>query len=283
MSQPAAETPLLGQPEALDALLAGPSEGTSVASTLSAEETVVLSSVGWEPVGVSYGAAMATIPWGVDVGTGEPVRITEAIDEAFSSAASSCRNRCGDLGAEGALDVVVTLTVEDRTVSVSLVGTAVAPATERDGPRPRRPFLATLSAQDFALLQRANWRPLDIALTSAYAGIPARSLGDAVRGRLRGAEQEAASAALAFARELALARAERLIARRRGKGIVGLQVTEQAAPGRRYLVEFRVVGTIIGLRRGGHRTLGVRTVLGLDDRVRAFAAEALRGTARSDP
>lgn len=152
--------------------------------------------------------------------------------------------------------------------------------TERDGPKSKSPLLATLSARDFALLQRANWRPVDIALTTTCAGIPARSLGDAVRSRLRGAEREAASAALAFARGLALARAERLLARRRGQGIVGLRVIARADPDRRRLVEFRGVSTTIGVRRGRHRTLGVRTVLGLDDRVPAFEAEALRGAAQ---
>jgi hypothetical protein len=42
-------------------------------------------------------------------------------------------------------------------------------------------------------------------------------------------------------------------------------------------VAFRALGTIVQARPGGHRRLGVRMVLGLDDRVRAFAAEALRG------
>lgn len=275
MSQSTAGMPLLGQPEALCALGAEPPGAPSVVSTLSAADSVLLSSVGWEPVGIGFGAAMVSVPRGPDLRTGEPVRVTEAVGEAFTSAVSSCEDHCRSLGAEGAIGVAARITIGVGVVVVRLLGTAVARTAKRS--RPRRPFLATLSSQDFALLYRANWRPVGIALAAAYAGIPARSLGDVVRGRLSGTERTAVSDALGFARELAMARAQRQIAQRGGQGIVGLRITERAAPGYRHVVELVVVGTIISLRPGGHRTLGVRTVLGLDDRVRAFAAEALRG------
>jgi len=246
-----------------------------VSSTLPATAALVLSSVGWQPVGVSYGAATASIPFGVDSDSGEPVRVAEALDEAFRDAVSSCQERCRDLGGQGVLGIEVAISLERYVVGVRLLGTAVTSTEEPS--RPARPFLATLSGQDFALLQRANWVPVGLALGVAYAGIPARPAGDAVRQRLSGAELETASAALGFARELAIARAERAMAGRSGQGIVGLQVSERAAKGLRHVVEFRALGTIVQARPGGHRRLGVRMVLGLDDRVRAFAAEALRG------
>jgi len=281
VSERAPSAPLFAQPDALAALAAPSTGGPASPFGLSAEETLVLQSVGWEPVGLCYGAAMASVPLGFEESSGEPVRIAEAVAEAYQSATWSCEQRCKELSAEGALGIALTLSIDRHVVTVRLFGSAIARINKRS--RAARPFLATLSGQDFALLQRANWVPVGLALGVAYAGIPARPAGDAVRQRLSGAELETASAALGFARELAIARAERAMAGRHGQGIVALEIGERRArvSGMAHVVELRVSGTVIRALPGGHRPLGVRAVLGLDDRVRAFAAEALRG--KSEP
>ena len=165
------------------------------------------------------------------------------------------------------------MAVDRHHIDVELVGTAVRPGAGRTGlgTRPGA-FVSDLSARDFTLLQRAGWMPVGLAFGASFVYAPRRTTGAAMKQSSQNVELTNYTEAMYSARESAM---ERCSARRSpsaGQGVVEVKVTEGPMGFARHAIGFTAWGTVVRLGAEGHRNLGVRMILPMDDPVAAFDA-----------
>ncbi len=125
-----------------------------VTSDLSIDETLLLHSVGWEPVDLVCGASVTAIAKGTfaigwDGTAYAPLACTRAVATAVDRIGEECHNA----RAAGIVGVKLDFAVEAHLVTVVMVGTSVRPVTERFA---GQTFVSNLSARDFCLLQSAG-------------------------------------------------------------------------------------------------------------------------------
>jgi len=167
---------------------AGARPGGAWGSALSAQEFAVIRSVGFEPVGQVFGAAVYAAgdargydcpgAWGASgaaapgqpaiqlSGQGDPGSfgpLVEAIYQARRTAIDRMTAECAGLGAHG----VVGVRLSRRTfplggLEFTAIGTAVRAPGAAHGPG--APFTCGTSGQDFARLVMAGWVPAGLAL-----------------------------------------------------------------------------------------------------------------------
>jgi uncharacterized protein YbjQ (UPF0145 family) len=207
-------------------------------SALSVDEFAALRSVGFEPAGQVFGAAvyylsavagvscpgrsLATMP-----GPGIPggaARITQALYDGRRTAIDRMTAECEELGGYGI--VGATLQVREIPSDSFTAGaaefTVIGTAVRADGcPPPTRPFTTELGAQDFAKLLMAGWVPAGIALGISVAGLhddlPTTSSGPWGR---QNAEVPAYTELMVQARQDARTRLEEAVAGLGGDGAV---------------------------------------------------------------
>jgi uncharacterized protein YbjQ (UPF0145 family) len=191
--------------------------GAAWGSALSADGFAAIRSVGFEPAGPEFGAAVYqlgaiagascpgtgdrfadtspgapgtttfTVASGHDI-PGPAARVAQALYEGRQAAIDRMTAECADLGGHG----VVGASVQVReipadalwagAVEFKVIGTAV----RAGGCLPlARPFASDLSGQDFAKLVIAGWVPAGIAFGISAAGL--HDDGQATGARLRGA------------------------------------------------------------------------------------------------
>ncbi|HET9078330.1 MAG TPA: heavy metal-binding domain-containing protein [Acidimicrobiales bacterium] len=247
-----------------------------VTSDLSIDESLVLHSIGWEPVDLVCGAATWSVPLGYwRWGVGEIAPASAAHNNAVSGAARQMEAECRAVGGHGVVGVRVEVEVERHLVNAVLVGTAVAPVGT--GRPPARAFLSDLSGRDFALLHASGWDPVGLAFGASFVYAPRRGAGAALRQSTQNVELVNLTRALYAARESAMERMQSSVRALGGTGVVGVQVAEGPMPFASHAVRFTAWGTAL---RPGDRPARLerpQVVVSLDDQVVAFEAESLRG------
>jgi uncharacterized protein YbjQ (UPF0145 family) len=168
--------------------------GATWGSALSVDEFAAIRSVGFEPVGQVFGAAVYPLfataavscpgtethspvpgaPAKVTGWTDSATRVAEALHDGYRTAIDRMARDCSDLGAHGIVgaSLQVTETAGDNftaaTVQFTVIGTAVR---GRDCPPLERPFTAELSGPDFAKLLMDGWVPAGIVQGISVAGL----------------------------------------------------------------------------------------------------------------
>lgn len=168
--------------------------GATWGSVLSVDELAAIGSVGFEPVGQVFGAAVyplfataavscpgtathSLVPGAPMRNTGwagSAAQIAQALYAGYRAAIERMAGECSDLGGHGIVGALlhVTETPGDSftaaTVEFEVVGTAVR---GRGCPRLDRPFTSELSGADFAKLLMDGWVPAGIVLGISVAGL----------------------------------------------------------------------------------------------------------------
>jgi uncharacterized protein YbjQ (UPF0145 family) len=156
-------------------------------SALSVDGFVAVGSVGFEPVGQVFGAAvyyLATVA-GVScpgtTGTAYPLRdsgpagrLGQSLEAGRRTALDRMAGECAKLGGHGVVGATLRVTEVPATsltaaaIEFTVVGTAVRAI---DCPALASPFATELSGSDFAKLVLAGWMPAGIALGVSVAGL----------------------------------------------------------------------------------------------------------------
>lgn len=247
-----------------------------VTSDLTIDESLILHSIGWEPVELVCGASTFGVPYGFwNWGAGEIEPASTAWTRALDSAGQRMRSECHDVLGHGVVGVHVDVSVERHLVNAVLVGTAVAPVGVRRAPA--HPFISDLSCRDFALLHQAGWDPIGLAFGAAFVYAPRRSAMTTLRQTSQNVELTNYTEALYAARESAMERMQRSAEALGAAGVVAVQVSEGPMPFAGHAVRFTSWGTAV--RRSERESVLGRPqlVVALDDESLAFDAASLRG------
>lgn len=260
------------------ALAAGPAAGGhGTTSDLTIDETLLLHSIGWEPVDMVFGVSWWSIPWGVwQWTTGEVETASSAFAGAVDQAASLLQAECHKAGGTGVLGVQVEMRVSSHHVAIELSGTAVK-RTGRSGDRFE--FISDLSARDFVLLTRSGWWPLGLAAGASFVVAPRRTVGQWASQQGQNTELPNLTQALYLAREGAMERMQRAGAAMKADGIVAVKLREGRASSSIRVMQFVAIGTGVHLQADRHQTIAPAMVVALDERVRQFDVKSLRGSA----
>ncbi|HET6966397.1 MAG TPA: heavy metal-binding domain-containing protein [Acidimicrobiales bacterium] len=246
-----------------------------VTSDLTIDESLILHSIGWEPVELVCGVSAYSIPVGYwNWGSGEVTPASDAWQRAVGSAGQKLQSECQNVLGHGVVGVQVEVSVERHLVNAVLVGTAVAPVAARRAPS--RPFISDLSCRDFALLHQAGWDPIGLAFGASFVNAPRRGATTALRQSTQNVELTNFTEALYSAREAAMERMQRTADQLGGQGVVAVQVSEGPMEFARHAIRFTAWGTAVR-RSERPPSLGrPRIVVSLDDDELAFEAMSLR-------
>jgi len=257
-------------------------------SALTADEFAAIRSVGFEPVGQVFGAAVynaGASAYGCpgtpgSPGDGSPPRLAtevsggggaasfgplvQAMDQARRTAVDRMMTECAELGGHGVVGVHVSRETFLGGAQFTVIGTAVRAPGAAHGRS--APFTSDLSGQDFAKLITAGWVPVGLAL-----GISIGSRHDD-RATTRQARRISGNAEVAGWTELvnevrhdARRQLERDVGRLGAEGVViaamPMRVRQRdcpAAVGRRdHVVEASLIGTAVaGFPPSGQRADG---------------------------
>ena len=245
-------------------------------SDLTIDESLILHSIGWEPVDLVCGAGTFSIPVGYwNWGAGEVTPASEAWSRALQSAGQRLQSECHNVLGHGVVGVQIDVSVERHIANAVLVGTAVAPVGARRAPS--NPFVSDLSCRDFALLHQAGWDPIGLAFGGSFVNVPRRDAVTALRQSTQNVELANFTEALYAARESAMERMQRSAEELGGEGVVAVQVSEGPMEFARHAVRFTAWGTTVR-RSERPSSLGPpRIVVSVNDGLFAFDAASLRG------
>ncbi len=243
------------------------------ASDLSVTEFLTLSRVGFLPHGLVIGSCVYDAGFSVTWGYGEVTQLSVAMRQARRLAVQRMRDQAKELGAEGV--VGVRLDVEHHTwrgghvvAKFVAVGTAIAfdhehgPEEFQHAPplmlKGGKPFTSDLSGQDFVMLLRAGYRPVDLAMGCCVQAIDP-SILDAYRvGNLNEEIAPMHTQALFDARELAMERLSEDLFKDwppghhhpdSPVGVVGMSVDEMVHAGGASIIEYSAIGTAVARLR----------------------------------
>lgn len=250
---------------------------SGVTSDLTIDESLILHSIGWEPVELVCGVGTYSIPVGYwNWGSGEVSPASDAWLRAVGSAGQILQSECHDALGHGVVGVHIEVSVERHLANAVLVGTAVAPVGARRAPS--TPFLSDLSCRDFALLYQAGWDPIGLAFGASFVNVPRRDAVTALRQSTQNVELTNFTDALYAARESAMERMQRSAEDLGAEGVVAVQVSEGPMEFARHAIGFTAWGT--GVRRSERpSSLGSpRIVVSLNDEALTFEATSLRGS-----
>lgn len=259
--------------------LASPSSQASraVSSDLSIDETLLLHGMGYEPVDLVTGISITSIPYGtffLPTGQGSPVELSRARDAAtgaFKRAAERLRAECARANGVGVVGVEVDVKVTGATVDVSLIGTAVAPVARAKTPL-GRPFVTDLSVQDFALLARTGWEPLDLVAGAGFVASPLQGMRQTLSQVGQNIELPVITKALQIARERAMDDMQTAAIGLGAGGVVDVKISDGPLGHSRHVFAFICYGTAIHLGTRTHQRIEPELVLPLDDNVGFEAA-----------
>jgi uncharacterized protein YbjQ (UPF0145 family) len=248
-------------------------------SDLSIDETLLLHSIGWEPVDMVFGVSWWSIPWGVwQWQTGEITEASTAFAGAMSEAAEQMRTECANAGGSGVVGVTIEARVTSHHVDISLTGTAVRRTrTKQVGFE----FLSDLSARDFTLLTRSGWWPLDLAAGASFVVAPRRSGRQWAAQQGQNLELPNLTQALYQAREGAMDRMQQAGLSMQADGVIGVKLREGPLGYNARVMQFIAMGTAVHLREDEHRRVNPSMVVSLDDPVNQFDVQKLQGAGRA--
>jgi uncharacterized protein YbjQ (UPF0145 family) len=270
-------------------------------SALSAGGLAAIRSVGFEPAGQVFGAAVYPLSATAGVscpgtgvryqdaspeaprmtlvavaGTGIPgpaARIAQALQDGRRMAIDRMAAECADLGGHGVVGASLQVreipagSLTAGAVEFKVIGTAVRAS---GCPRPARPFATDLPGQDFARLVRAGWMTAGIALGISVAALHDPGLAT---GLLGNAEVPAYTDLMVKVRQDARSRLEQAV---RGLGADGVVVSGMTLRvhgdacrlgGTDHFAEAVITGTAVARFAGQPRTAPPPSlaVLPLDD------------------
>ena len=264
-------------PEA-GAAAAGARSGGSWGSTLTCQEFAAVSSVGFEPVGQVFGAAvyaasaasgsscpaasgpadgvLAAPPGAQVAGPGDAGSfwpLVEAMYQARDAAVGRMTAQCAAAGGQGVVGVRLS---RGQFALGGLQFTAAGTAVRAQGAAasPRVPFTSDVSGQDFARLIMAGWVPAGLALGISIASRhDDRPTTRQVRPWSGNAEVAGWTELVNQSRKAARHRLEADVRQLGGEGVViagmQMQVRERDCPGaagrRDHIVEVTFTGTAI--------------------------------------
>lgn len=244
-------------------------------SDLSIDETLLLHSIGWEPVDLVSGVAVVAIPPSTFVlGWNNTDAASASYTRAVHAAVDRLHADGRRGGAQGVVGVHVEFEVHSHEVKAILVGTAVKPSGDAVGLRGPF-FVSDLSTRDFCLLHNSGWEPLGLAFGTAFVQVPRRSAGAVIRQATANVELTNLTGAMYQARESAMERMQADAIRLGGKGMVDVHVEEGPVHFASHVITFTAYGTAIRLAGDSHRYLRPRMVVPVDDREQLFRIGAL--------
>ena len=244
-------------------------------SDLSIDETLLLHSIGWEPVDLVFGVSWWSVPWGVwQWQTGEIVEASTAFAGALSEAAEQMRSECAKAGGSGVVGVDIGMRVTSHHVDISLTGTAVRRIKAK---QTGFEFLSDLSARDFTLLTRSGWWPLGLVAGASFVVAPRRGARQWAAQKGQNLELPNLTQALYQAREGAMGRMQQAGSSMKADGVINVKLREGPLGYNARVMQFVAVGTAVHLREDEHKRINPTMVVPLDDPVRQFEAQNLRG------
>ena len=241
-------------------------------SDLSIDETLLLHSIGWEPVDLVSGVAVVAIPpstfvLGWNNTDAASASYTRAVHAAVDRLQAEARGQ-----AAGVIGVHIEFNVRPHQVTAIMVGTAVKPASGRySGPT----FVSDLSTRDFCLLHNAGWAPLGLAFGTAFVQVPRRSAATVFRQATANVELTNLTGAMYQAREAAMERMQSEAIGLGGTGMVDVHVDEGPLSFASHCITFTAYGTAIRLVGDSHNYLRPRMVVPVNDYEQLFKVEAL--------
>lgn len=260
--------------QAVAALSAAPGGGRGATSDLSIDETLLLHSIGWEPVDLVFGISWWSIPWGAwQWQTGEIAEASSAFAGAVADAAQQLREECAQAGGSGVVGVEIKMRVASHHVDIELTGTAVRRVEHHQA---GFEFISDLSARDFALLSRAGWSPLALVVGASFVVAPRRTARQWAAQQGQNTELPHLTEALYLAREGAMARMQRAGMDAGADGVIGVKLREGPLGHSARIMQFVAVGTAVHLSAESHRPIAPSMAVPLDDTVRQFQAASLR-------
>jgi uncharacterized protein YbjQ (UPF0145 family) len=261
-------------------------EVRSTVSTLSGDEDLALSTVGYHPVGAVVGASVSAIPLvGRYANYKENVEVdvfTFGLGRARVAAIRRLRDAARDLGAHGVVGVHVDISSIPKRgdeVRVSASGTAVRAGRDpvirpRNGTR--HPFTASVTGQEFSLLARAGYRPRQIVVGVCVFHIGRRSTLKAIRSMAGNGELDVITNALYRSRELAMTRMQDEAEPLGADGIIGVGIDQKTHAWGSRVIEFLAIGTAVELAVDDYRSVAPELVVSLHDGLRTFRASGGR-------
>lgn len=244
-------------------------------SDLSIDETLLLHSIGWEPVDLVSGAAVVAIPPSTFVlGWNNTDAASASYARAVHSAVERLHREARHGGAAGVIGVHIDFEVHRHQVTAIMVGTAVKPSSGHlldHG----QVFVSDLSTRDFCLLHNAGWTPLGLAFGTAFVQVPRRSAGTVLRQATANVELTNLTGAMYQARESAMERMQSEAIGLGATGMVDVHVDEGPLHFASHVITFTAYGTAIRLAGDSHNYLRPRMVVPVDDREQLFKVEAL--------
>jgi uncharacterized protein YbjQ (UPF0145 family) len=292
-------------PAEAEARMLGIQSGGTWGSALTSDEFAAVRSVGFEPVGQVFGAAVysagpaseyscpgaggssgampvrsATQVSGRD-GSGSSGSLVRAMYEARHMAISRMTAECAELGGHGVVGVRLSRgSFPIGGLEFTAVGTAVCAPGAAHGQR--APFSSDVSGQDFAKLVMHGWVPAGLVLgISIGSRHDDRTTARQARWRSGNVEVTGWTELVTQSRHDARCQLESDVKRLGAEGVViatmQLQVRERDCPvsvGRRdHIIEATFIGTaIVRFSRAGHRRAGpALAVMSLDPQRRQAA------------
>ena len=264
------------------------SPGTRIASSdLSVDEAILVGEAGYSPRGLVMGSSIYHVgyQWTSGLGNVELTQLSHAMYDARHHAMSRLTEECERVGGVGVVGVRLTVRMFEarrHLMEFVAIGTAIAGdgrtgRSRAGGP----PFTSDLSGQDFYLLCRAGYEPIEMVMGSCVYHVAYRSLGNVVRQRNQNVELDNLTQAFYQARELAMERMQSEAQSVRGDGVVGVRVDQQARAWGSRAVEFFAIGTAVRLAEEEHRLVEPMAAVPLDDAVVATDPGAIVGRGRA--
>jgi uncharacterized protein YbjQ (UPF0145 family) len=244
-------------------------------SDLTIDELIAVHSVGYDAVELVTGNAVVSIPYGAwTITDGEILDASRAHHGAFELATKRLLDECHAAHGEGVVGVDVTVKQSGHGVEVSLTGTAIRSVESETASA--SPFASDLSGQDFAMLVRAGWRPVGLALGASYMHVTRSSVGQVIGRVGQNTELTLMTESLYAAREAAMERMQSNAIALGGRGVVDVKVTEGTIGTFAKAVAFAAYGTVIVPGAAGHQLVSPMAVLPMDDPVEEFEATSLK-------
>jgi uncharacterized protein YbjQ (UPF0145 family) len=245
-------------------------------SESSIDATLLLHSIGYEPVDFVFGVAAQSFPFqvwnsGTDAGfkqfpQGPVPKATATFDTAFARAKEVVRRRATEVGALGVVDTSLLVTVRERHILVEVRGTAI----RRRGAPSRldavHPFVSDLSARSMVGLVKTGFFPSDYV-----AGYGFSTVSFMRRAKFaQNAEIATMTQAVYESRESAMERLQSSAKAKDVVGVVGIRTHEHRNLNLNIrVVTFRATGTSI-VRVGSAEDMKPQVILGLSDSLMTF-------------
>ena len=251
--------------------------GVTLMSESSIDATLLLHSIGYEPVDFVFGVAAQSFPfqvWNTDSNPGFRQfpqgllpKATASFDAAFTRAKEKVRQRAALLGATGVVDTTLSVAVRERYILVKVSGTAIR---RRGAPAKvdatHQPFVSDVSARSLVGLHQMGLLPSDYVAGYGFSAVSFVKSPNFTQN----AEITTLTKAMYESREAAMARLQRAAQLKDVVGVVGIRTFEELHhPRGNRVVMFGATGTAV-VRDGVNVEPTPRLILSLDDSKLSF-------------